>query len=79
MPVPGYLSPAQADGYKYAVGGAVIDVRQTGHHVMNATVFPVFLCRFKPGLRLLIGPLHDLAAVVHTALKLLQQAESLRI
>ena len=69
MSVPGDLSSAQADGNEYALTFTLINLGSTGHIVNERAVS---LCCFKPGQALLIGPLYDLAAVVHAALKLLQ-------
>jgi hypothetical protein len=65
--VPGNLLPAKADRNKYELGLLIVGPTD---HVVNELI--VFLCRFKPGQPLLIGPFRDLAARVHTALKLLQ-------
>ncbi|HEX4168379.1 MAG TPA: hypothetical protein VHZ55_23195 [Bryobacteraceae bacterium] len=69
MSVPGDLSSAQADRNEYAFTLTLINPGPTGHIVNEPAVS---LCRIDPGPALLIGPLHDLAAVVHAALKLLQ-------
>jgi hypothetical protein len=69
MSVPGDLSSAQADRNEYAFTFTLINLGSTGH-ILNPPA--VSLYRFKPGQALLIGPLYDLAALVHAVLKLLQ-------
>jgi hypothetical protein len=63
------LSLAQADRNEYIFTVPLIYLGRAGYIVDEAAVF---LYCFKPGERLLIGPLHNLAAAVHAVLKLFQ-------